>query len=114
MQGDDRIIAWARRGDESARHRCDERMAPAVVGVLAEDLEPPRHPERVFGRAASHALERFEDEVEEDPLAEGLGVAEADGGRKGATRGNGEVLGIGGSGDRSSRSPASSGGLRTL
>ena len=78
VQGDDRIIAWARRGDESARHRCDERMAPAVVGVLAEDLEPSGHPERVFGGAASHALERFEDEVEENAFAEGLGVAEAE------------------------------------
>ena len=79
VQGDDRIAARPRRGDESARHRRDERMPAAVVGVLAEDLEPPRHPERVLGGAGRHALERLEDEVEEDLLAEGLVVAEADG-----------------------------------
>ena len=92
VQGDDRVIAWTRRGDESARHRRDERMAPAVIGVLAEDLEPSGHPERMLGGAASHALERFEDEVEEEPLTEGLGVAEATKGGKGGHAGNGEVL----------------------
>jgi len=50
----------------------------AVVGVLAEDLEAPRYPERELERASRHAAERLEDEIEEDLFPKGFVVAETE------------------------------------
>ena len=48
-----------RRGDDgkSARHGGDERSPAGVVGVLAEDLDSPRHEPRPARRVARHAHE---------------------------------------------------------
>ena len=79
---------------------------PAVVGVLAEDLEPSGHPERVFGGAASHALERFEDEVEENPFSKSFVVAETEVREPGREVGGGQKRGRDGAGVRRQESGA--------
>jgi hypothetical protein len=78
VQCDDAVLTPPRDEDEASRHRRDQRVAATVVGVFPENLEAPRHPERVLRSAFGYVLEGVEDEVEQDPLAEDFVVVETE------------------------------------
>src|SRR5688500_10986340 len=76
-QADAFVQPRAAKEDEAARNGADQRVPAAVVGVLAEDLEPPRHPPGLFGRTSREGRERAGDGVVEIPRAHGIRMREA-------------------------------------